>query len=365
MAAAAAVTKGFLQMNIEIKSGDDRQQWEALIEASSDATIGHLWGWREAIGSAYGFDPIYLVAYDRRGKAIAGVPFIYIRSVLYGGELTSMPYIDYGGVCHIDSVAEHEHCSIDRAMLDRAIEIGRVLKAKRLQVRSPDSFDPRFVLSTEKVTQHLALSKSAEEQFTRLPSERRNRLRHCDCAGLTVQVANSTDDFAIDQLNAVYSANMRELGSPTHSRQFFREVGAHLRDMTSIILVRKENETIAAGMTLEFRGVLSLPWTGATAAAKAVYGTNALYWAAIRIAIDRGCSTFDFGRSSAGSGIFEFKRRWGSVPHQDYWSTLYLKVGAKSPRQRSELRLASSIWRLVPLSVTRFIGPNLRKGISN
>jgi serine/alanine adding enzyme len=352
-------------VNIEIKRGDDRKQWEALVEASSDATIGHLWGWREAIKSAYGFEPIYLIAHDHRGKAIAAAPFIYIRSLLYGRELTSMPYIDYGGVCHIDSVEVQERRSVDRALLDRAIEIARALKAKRLQVRSPNSFDPRFDLSTEKVTQHLALSKSAEEQLRRLPPERRNRLRHCDCAGLTVQVANSTDDFAVDQLSHVYSANMRELGSPTHSRQFLREVGAHLRDKTSIIMVQKNNQTIAAGMTLEFRGALSLPWTGATVAAKSVYGTNALYWAAIRMAIDRGCSTFDFGRSTAGSGIFEFKRRWGPVPHQAYWSTLYLKVGAKSPRQRSELRLASSIWRRVPLSVTRFIGPNLRKGISN
>ena len=252
-----------------------------------------------------------------------------------------------------------------RAMLDRAIEIGRALKVKRLQVRTPKSFDQRFELSTEKVTQHLALSKSAEEQHRRLPSERRNRLRHCEGAGLNTEVAKSTDDSAIDQLNAVYSANMRDLGSPTHSRRFFREVGAHLRDRTSIILVRKKNAIIAAGMTLEFRGVFSLPWTGATVAARSVYGTNALYWAAICLAIDRGCSTFDFGRSSAGSGIFEFKRQWGPVPHQAYWSTLYLKARAKSPRQRSELRLASSIWRLVPLSVTRFIGPNLRKGISN
>lgn len=351
-------------MNIQLRTSGDRKEWETLVGASSDATVGHLWGWREAVTRAYGFNPVYLVA-CRGARVIAGLPFIHIRSLLYGTELTSMPYIDHGGVCHDDSISPEEARGVDRAMLDRAIEIGRIAKARRIQVRTPKPLDSRFEVSTEKVTQHLPLAKSAAEQLKRLPSERRNRLRHCERAGLTIELASSTDNRAIDQLNAVYAENMHELGSPNHGREFFRAVGAQLQDRSSIILVRNRGETIAAAMTLEFRGVFSVPWTGATGAAKPVYGTNALYWAAIRIAIDRGCSTFDFGRSSAGSGIFEFKRRWGPVPHQDYWSTFYLKEGAKSPRQRSELKLASSLWRLVPLSVTRFIGPNLRRGISN
>lgn len=352
-------------MDIEAITNADRRKWENLVESSSDAAIGHLWGWREAIPEAYGFKPIYLVAADRGGRAIAGLPLIHIRSLLYGTELTSMPYIDYGGVCHQYSLPEEEAHWIDGVMLDKVVDIARSLGAKRIQVRTPRPLDSRLDVSTEKVTQHLPLSRSVEEQFNRLPSERRNRLRQCDRAGLTIQFTSSIDERAIDELNKVYAENMHELGSPNHGRPFFRAVGAHFQERSSILLVRHGSETIAAAVTLEFRGYFSVPWTGATLSAKSVYGTNALYWAAIRAAIDHGCTTFDFGRSSVGSGIFEFKRRWGPTPHQDYWSTFYLKQGAKSPRDRSELKLATSLWRMVPLSVARVIGPSLRKGISN
>ena len=108
-----------------------------------------------------------------------------------------------------------------------------------------------------------------------------------------------------------------------------------------------------------------MPWSAATPDARALCATNQLYWAAIKHGIETGCHTFDFGRSSMGSGIFEFKRRWGAQPLQPYWSTLYLKAGAKAPTARSEFQLASRIWRRMPTAVQLILGPQLRRGISN
>jgi lipid II:glycine glycyltransferase (peptidoglycan interpeptide bridge formation enzyme) len=122
---------------------------------------------------------------------------------------------------------------------------------------------------------------------------------------------------------------------------------------------------VAAGLAMNFRGSMTLPWTGATAEARPVYATNALYWAGIRLGIESGCHTFDFGRSTFGSGIFEFKRQWGPTPVQPYWSTLYLSPRAASPRHRKSLQTISRLWRYMPLGVARTVGPGLRRGISN
>ena len=91
-------------MNVVVCGENRRADWDDLIAQCADATSGHLWNWRDVVGSAYGFDPHYLLAQDGRGRPIAAAPFIFVRSLLYGSELSSMPYLDYGGVCHADSL---------------------------------------------------------------------------------------------------------------------------------------------------------------------------------------------------------------------------------------------------------------------
>jgi serine/alanine adding enzyme len=352
-------------MRVELYESSDSARWQALVENSSDATIGHYWAWREVIAAAYGFDSFYLAAEEHAGEPIAVLPLIRIRSRLYGAELASMPYIDYGAVCHRDCLDTDLRDRCDRLLYEHAIQLGQAFRAKRLHVRSTAPCDPRFELSTEKVTQHLALADSPSRQLERLPAERRNRIRRCERLGVTSEIVEAIEGPELDRVWEIYTINMRDLGSPTHSHEFFRQLVRHFRDQMSIILVRHEDRTIAAALSFQFRGFMSLPWSGATLDARPVYGSNALYWAAISLGIQRGCHTFDFGRSSFGSGIYEFKRQWGPRPHQAYWATWYFRRGAKAPRQRAELRLATSLWRRVPLVVARTVGPALRRGISN
>ncbi len=352
-------------MSVVVCSENRRADWDELIANCADATSGHLWQWREVVGSAYGFDSHYLLAQDGRGRAIAAAPFIFVRSFLYGSELASMPYIDYGGVCHADWLDSAARSAAQAELIAHARELAAKLRAKRLHIRSLHKFEPPFEVSTEKVAQHLPLASTLEEQLRRLPSERRNRLKRVEKLKLGVDVSDATDPAALADLCAVYSENMRDLGSPTHGRRFFGELVSHLHDRLSLIRVASNGRVVAAGLAMNFRGWMTLPWTGATAQARPVYATNALYWAGIRLGIESGCHTFDFGRSTFGSGIFEFKRQWGPTPVQPYWSTLYLSPRAASPRQRKSLQTISRLWRYLPLSVARAVGPGLRRGISN
>jgi serine/alanine adding enzyme len=352
-------------MRIVMYHADSRGRWNELCDSAADATDGHLWQWREIIATSYGFTSFYLVAEEPNGSPIAALPLVKIRSRLYGTELASMPYIDYGGICHHDSLTTKERERCDRSLFNYALQLGKAVRAKRLHVRNLELADPRFEVSTEKVTQHLGLATSVQDQFKRLPAERRNRIRRSERMGLTHELHPADDERIFDEFCDIYSANMSDLGSPTHSREFFRQTTSRFRDRISFIVIRHRGAAVAAAIAFEFRGMLSLPWSGATLDARPVYGSNALYWSAISLAIERGCHTFDFGRSSIGSGIFEFKRQWGPAARQTYWSTYYYRAGAKAPRQRRELQMATVLWRRVPLALARAVGPTLRKGISN
>src|SRR5260370_16099976 len=143
-------------MRIQMYDKSCRDRWEALVEGSSDATSGHLWQWREIIGAAYEFDSFYLVAEEPTGVPCAALPFIRIRSRLYGTELTSMPYIDYGGVCHRDSLARDAWDDCDNTLFSYALQLGKRIRVKRVQVRNLMPVDPRFSVRKEEARQHLA-----------------------------------------------------------------------------------------------------------------------------------------------------------------------------------------------------------------
>lgn len=353
-------------MSVVVCSEGRRADWEELIALCADATSGHFWQWREVVGAAYGFDSFYLMAQDGRDRPIAAAPFVFVRSLLYGSELASMPYLDYGGVCHADDLDESARDAAEAELIAHARELAEKLRAKRLHIRSLRQMPAPFEVSTEKVAQHLLLSSTVDEQMTRLPSERRNRLKRIAKLGLGVEISDATDPCALADLCAIYSENQRDLGSPTHGTRFFSNLVSALRDRFKLIRVYHKSRVIAAGLAMNFRGAMTLPWSGATAESRPVYGSNAMYWAAIRLGIESGCHTFDFGRSTIGSGIYEFKRQWGPSPVQPYWSTLYLSPRrANAPRNRRSLQTISRLWRYLPLRVARTVGPGLRRGISN
>ncbi len=308
------------------------------------------------VGSAYGFDSFYLMAQDGRGRPIAAAPFIFVRSFLYGSELSSMPYIDYGGVCHADGLDAAGRDAAQAELIAHARELATKLRAKRLHIRSLQRMQPPFEVSTEKVAQHLALASTIEEQHAPAAVGAAQPAQANREAGARRRGERPTEPAALADLCATYSENHARSRIANAWTPIFQQSGQPLSRSALADSRRSNGRVVAAGLAMNFRGSMMLPWSGATFEARPVYASNALYWRAIRLGIESGCHTFDFGRSTVGSGIFEFKRQWGPTPVQPYWSTLYLSPRASAPRQRKSLQTISRLWRYLPLGVARTVG---------
>jgi hypothetical protein len=91
-----------------------------------------------------------------------------------------------------------------------------------------------------------------------------------------------------------------------------------------------------------------------------------LYWRIIESAIRRGCRRLDMGRSEVDSSQLAFKRNW--TDHIEALEYNYLLApGAVPPKldpRNPRFRLAIAAWRLMPLPVTRALGPHLISGIA-
>ena len=88
-----------------------------------------------------------------------------------------------------------------------------------------------------------------------------------------------------------------------------------------------------------------------------------LYWNVLTFAAEQGYEFLDFGRSSHGSGTYEFKLQWGAVPSNLCWG-YWLNHRASVPSTREHgMQVASRMWQRLPLSVTNVLGPTLVKHI--
>jgi hypothetical protein len=90
-----------------------------------------------------------------------------------------------------------------------------------------------------------------------------------------------------------------------------------------------------------------------------------LYWAMLEYGCEKGYKKFDFGRSTPDEGTYNFKAQWGARPEPLNWVNIQLNgdrpenVITEDPK----FQMASRIWRRLPVSVTRGVGPRIRKYI--
>src|SRR5688572_32570906 len=74
----------------------EARQWDAFVANKPNASY-HAWGWRGVFERTFGHQCHYLAA--RSFDGIHGVlPLVQINSPLFGRTLTSLPFVNYGGV---------------------------------------------------------------------------------------------------------------------------------------------------------------------------------------------------------------------------------------------------------------------------
>jgi hypothetical protein len=89
-----------------------------------------------------------------------------------------------------------------------------------------------------------------------------------------------------------------------------------------------------------------------------------MYWHLLERAVLRGHALFDFGRCTPDGPTYRFKKQWGAAPLQGVWQ-YYLRQGSTrdmrpdNPKYEQLIR----IWKRLPVSLTRLIGPSIVRGI--
>lgn len=336
---------------------DVDKSWDRFVESHPLATVAHLSAWGAIAREAYGHESVYLVA-DDDGEIAGVLPLVRVAGTLFGRHLVSMPFLDYGGV-----LAEPGR-GIEAALVEEALRVMRERSARGLGLRQLHA-EPLPYLSTEdRVTMLLELT-TEDAVWKALSPERRNRVRKGEKQGLTVAWAGAE---ALDEFYAVYAVNMRDLGSPVHSRGFFHAMLAALPGTARVLLVRERGgRAVGAAVCLFFRDTIMVPWVSSLRQAFNLCPNFVLYWEVIRAGCRAGYRVLDLGRSFRTAGTFEFKRQWGAQPHTLPWIFVDAVPGARPPVDRDARRFQPFIraWKRMPVAVANVVGPWIRCQVPN
>lgn len=324
------------------------------VETRADATPYHLPEWSALIGATFGHRTCYLAADTPSG--IAGVlPLVSFRSRVFGRFTVSLPFVNYGGVLA-------DHPAAEQALVERAIAETARLGGSHLELRHRRQHFPELSPRRHKVAMELTLQPTADAQWSALDRKIRNQVRKAQKSGLA---STSGGAELLPEFYAVFARNMRDLGTPVYTAALFDAVLTRFADRSRVVVIRSQGRPVAAGIVHWHGTRLEVPWASALREFNPLCANVLLYWEIVSLAIARGSTILDFGRSSPNAGTFHFKKQWGAEPRElvwEYWTAPGHPVPQLGP-DNPKFSLAIQAWQRLPVRVATAIGPLIVRNI--
>jgi serine/alanine adding enzyme len=334
-------------------TGDDAE-WDGFVESAPDSSFCHLAGWREIMTGVLGNECVYLVAREEGDGWAGALPLVRVNSRLMGRYLVSMPFLNYGGPVGQPAARS--------ALARHAAELASGQAADLMELRTRHEADSELRVAQRKVLVLLELPGDAETLWKeRFPSKLRSQIRRPQKDGLETR-------FGVEHLPAfykVFARHMRDLGTPVLPRAFFEALPRLFPHQVRFGVVYRGDEPCAAGCGFVWKGEMEMTWASSLLEYKRSAPNMLLYWSFMERAIAEGLHTFNFGRSSPGTGPHRFKRQWGGTDVPLPW--LQWSRGPMSatptPDGSGLFRTATEVWKRVPVGLATRIGPYLARRI--
>ena len=348
MAAPAGVDPSDCRLSVEETSGAD---WDPFVLQAAGASLYHLSGWTELAREVFGHRTLFVQARDPSGSLVGVLPVIQQKSRLLGNFATSVAFYNYGGALTSDS-------EVARQMMLCAAEAAKKLGCRYLEFRDIQSRPGDWALRKDKITLQLSLPESFEALSKRLGAKLRSQVKRAEREGVRCRIG--ANDL-LDDFYGVFAENMRDLGTPVYPKRFFEAILRRFAPYCQLVVIDCDGEPSAAAFLTFWQGRGEVPWASCRAKAKPLGLNMKLYWELLSLSVSRGCTLFDFGRSTVDSGTYRFKRQWGAQPVPLYWYRWERQPSAAESLQGEDkgkvMELATAIWQRLPLPIANTLGP--------
>jgi FemAB-related protein (PEP-CTERM system-associated) len=342
---------------VDLRDAAELARLDAFVRTHPEGTPFHLPAWSAAVAKGCGQRSHTLVAERADGSLAAMLPLTEIWSPLFGKALASNGFAVDGGILT-------ETQDAVRPLGEAAWALAEKLDCPTLEIRGGAVEGDEWIRDEETYLGFARpLAETDEAELTAIPRKQRAEVRKSLDIDLEVSVGHGEADLRAHY--AVYAESVRNLGTPVFPASLFRAVLKAFDDSADILTIRSAGKPVASVLSLYMNGTVYPYWGGGTQAARGLRANDRMYFALMAHARTKGCTSFDFGRSKAGTGPAAFKKNWGfqGVP------LMYAKRAApgEAPREINPLnpryRLQIEVWKKLPLWVANLVGPHISKGL--
>ncbi|KKO46874.1 peptidoglycan bridge formation protein FemAB [Arsukibacterium ikkense] len=330
---------------------DDKRnaEWDNFVKSSPDGSFFHLAGWQHVLADL-GHQGFYL--YATAEQEIVGVlPLARVKSRLFGDALVSTPFCVYGGALGSDEVKRHLEQS--------AITLAAELAVDYLELRYQHPQHNQLTTRIQHATFQCPLAEDDAAILANVKKKQRAVIRQ----SLNQQLSYTLDS-AIDDFYKTYSESVRNLGTPVFSKSYFQTLQTVFGNKTEILTVRKDGKPVSSVLSFYFKDQVLPYYGGGISQARELKSNDFMYYQLMCHArADKGCNSYDFGRSKLESGAYSYKKHWGMVavdlPYQ------YQLINASALPNLSpnnpKYQLFIKLWQKLPLGVSQWLGPKISR----
>jgi FemAB-related protein (PEP-CTERM system-associated) len=339
---------------ISVNEDATEAEWDAYVAHHAEGTIDHAWQWKHIFHDVFGHSTRYLAA-RRDGQVVGVLPLVMFRSRLFGRFVASVPFLNYGGSLADDA-------GVRSALIEHARRTAATFGAAHIELRHVDRQAPELPFRQHKLQLTRELPPTSEALWSGIDKKVRNLVRKGQKEGLIAETGGAE---LVPDFYAVFAQNMRDLGTPVYSRRLFVETLRRFPGVARVHVVRVGRVPVAASITLRHRDTVLVPWASSLRDFRQHAPNMLLYWQMLEHSVQQGARTFDFGRSSPGSGTHQFKRQWGATERPLHWEYVLLTrtsapdQGPQNPR----FSLLIESWKRLPVWVANRLGPGIVRNI--
>jgi CelD/BcsL family acetyltransferase involved in cellulose biosynthesis len=332
----------------------DDPAWCEFVDRASGASASHLPAWGRLVSQTYGFSAFAFVLRDA-GRVVAGVPLVDVTTRLRGRRYAALPFTDHCPLLGEPSVTPE----LVRALADLRVRDGLA----RIDVRDHLPEAHADVIPYPAGVRHrIALPRDPDVAFAAMSSGHRRDVRIAERAGLRAELGTSTR--LVEAFVDLHTLTRKRLGIPVQPKRFLRAVGAALETdgLGYVTVVWHDQRPVAAGLFLFSHAQVLFKYSASDSAVWKLCPNNLLVWTAMRNAIERGATIFDFGRSEVEqTGLRAFKRRFGAEESPLVYTTI---GGAPGSRRLEPGPVAQQVIRRAPSAVGELIGRALYRYVA-
>lgn len=207
-----APAKGEFVFSVMKSTKGSVAEWESFLSSFSPHSTYHRVEWLQAL-SEYSGHKKYFFVLKVDGKIVAGAPALFMRSALFGSNLISIPFVNYGGVLsYSKKLTLGLLDGIRKWAKDKAfdhVEFRTTMPGLNLPVKS------------RKCSMILKLPSSDVVLESELSAKLRAQCKKASAYNPKITFGGLE---LLKQFYYVFSRNIRGLGTPVYGRSLFKKI---------------------------------------------------------------------------------------------------------------------------------------------